>query len=78
MEIHPADNPPEEDSTGFYRAETVAIMVNTEYTLDWIIDLIYKDILEHCQIMEKKTPNFELCVLQECADSIDQDYIFPE
>lgn len=78
MEMHPVDNPPEDDSTGFYRADTVAIMVNTEHTLNSVIDLIYKDIIEHCEIMDKKTPNFELCILEECADSIDQAYIFPE
>ena len=78
MELHPVDNPPDDDSTGFYRTETMAIMVNTEHTLNTVIDLIYKDIVEHCEIMNKKTPNFELCILQECAESIDQDYIFPE
>lgn len=78
MELQPVDEPPDNDSTGFYRVDTVTIMVNTEHTLNTIIDLIYKDIVEHCAIMNKKTPNFELCLLQECADSVDEQYIFPE
>jgi hypothetical protein len=78
METHPQDAPPANDSTGFYRADTVTVMVNSEEMLNCVIDLIYNDIAEHCAMLSMKTPNFEMCPLQDCADNITDNYVFPE
>ena len=78
MEFFPADAPEEEDKTGYYRANTVAVMTRSLDMLNCVIDLIYGDIQLHCNCRNFQTPDLEVHVAQTCTEDDTRQYLFPE
>jgi hypothetical protein len=64
------------DKNGYYRADTVAMIFNTEHLMDKTIQMVTRDVRIHVKAIEGQTLDTEIKAYSHITDDALRDYYF--